>query len=53
MKKVTPTTKLTKSQAKALKNQKTVNRIEGRADANDGRDTRMARDGGTNRRLRK
>lgn len=48
-----PTAKLTKKQAQDLKVTKRNNAIEGYGDRANGRDTRMLRDGGTNRRLRK
>lgn len=51
-KKTTPTTPITKAQVKKLAQTRTLNRAEGRADAADGRDTRMSRDGGTGRRTR-
>lgn len=50
--KVTPTTKLTPKQAAKLKQTKLVNRVEAQADTADRYDSRMARDGGTGRRLR-
>lgn len=53
MKKTTPTTKLTGAQAKKLQEIKDSNRAERVIDRSEGRDTRIARDGGTNRRLRR
>lgn len=52
-KKTTPTTKMTSAQAKKLAQTRVNNHIEGTMDAADQKDTRMARDGGTNRRLRR
>lgn len=51
--KTTPTTKLTPKQAQKLTQTKQINRAEGTMDSADGRDTRMSRDGGTGRRLRR
>lgn len=48
-----PTAKLTPKQAKKLQDTKAVNRAEREADRADGHDSRMARDGGTGRRLRR
>jgi hypothetical protein len=48
-----PTAKLTPAQAKKLQDTKAVNRAEREADRADGHDSRMARDGGTGRRLRR
>lgn len=50
--KTTPTEKLTPKQAAKLKQTKLVNRVEAQADTADRHDSRMARDGGTGRRLR-
>lgn len=52
-KKTTPTGQFDPKAIKKLKGQKSVDRMQGRADAADGRDTRMSRDGGTNRRTRR
>lgn len=50
-KKTTPTAKMTPAQAKKLAQIRVNNHIQGTMDAADQRDTRMSRDGGTNRRL--
>lgn len=46
-----PTTKMTARQRIKLNNIKAQNKMQGVVDASDGRDTKMSRDGGTNRRL--
>lgn len=53
MAKKPPQEKLTPKQAKTLQQIKTNNRIEGSIDQSEGRDSRMSRDGGTGRRLRR
>lgn len=50
--KTQPTEKLTPKQAAHRNNIKGQNASERAIDRSEGRDTRMARDGGTNRRLR-
>lgn len=52
-KKNTPQDKMTPKQAAKLTRTKAANRIEGTIDQSEGRDTRMSRDGGTGRRLRR
>jgi hypothetical protein len=47
-----PTEKLTPKQAAKLKTARQINRQQGQLDAEQGRDTRMSRDGGTGRRTR-
>ncbi len=51
--KTTPTSKMTKQQARNLAVNKAVDKYEGDLDRKQGRDTRMSRDGGTNRRLKR
>lgn len=51
--KTTPTTKMTTKEAKQLALNKVVDKYEGDLDRKQGRDTRMSRDGGTNRRLKR
>jgi hypothetical protein len=51
--KTTPTEKMTPKQARTFIGRKIVDKMEGTMDRNAGRDTRMSRDGGTNRRLKK
>lgn len=48
-----PQNKLTPAQAKQLEHIKKTNRVDATMDSQDGRDTRMSRDGGTGRRLRR
>lgn len=51
--KTTPTAKATRADLKALRVNKAVDAWEGDMDRKQGRDTRMGRDGGTNRRLKR
>lgn len=51
--KTTPTKNMTKAQVETLKDVIAANTIEGVLDQSGGKDTRMSRDGGTMRRLRR
>jgi hypothetical protein len=53
MAKKPPTSKMTPAEARKLQETKDANRAERVIDRSEGRDTRMGRDGGTNRRLRR